>query len=375
MSETAFVNLFIVLRILLVGGIFLALPLISRKGLLFGAYVGEEVADQDAARDVLRQWYRNCALMMALALLVGFSISFAGAPLAGNYASAATLLLGYGALYLRSYYAARKLIPQAVSRQADVAVTTLDTREPDGFRLAQFALAVCVLVSLGTAIYAMVGYDAMPDRVPVVFGSSAGADETTDKSVVTLMFWPSLNLVVSPFVALLAVLTARAKRSIRGGTGGHSVEAQVAFRATMANLFSGTALFTCAILTVLSVQIVRVGLSQTDSVGIGFAVLSGAMLLFMLVSMFRIMIKYGQGGALIEQGSVAAPLTNGIADNEHWVWGAFYVNRNDPSIMVEKRFGLGYTMNLGNPRAVMIVVTFLALLITLTTVGLIEMLS
>jgi uncharacterized membrane protein len=27
----------------------------------------------------------------------------------------------------------------------------------------------------------------------------------------------------------------------------------------------------------------------------------------------------------------------------------FYVNRNDPAFFVEKRFGLGYTLNFGHP--------------------------
>jgi uncharacterized membrane protein len=64
-------------------------------------------------------------------------------------------------------------------------------------------------------------------------------------------------------------------------------------------------------------------------------------------------------------------LTNGLADNTNRYWGVFYVNRNDPSIMVEKRFGIGYTMNYGNPTAVLIVVTFLALTRGLTALGLI----
>lgn len=34
-----------------------------------------------------------------------------------------------------------------------------------------------------------------------------------------------------------------------------------------------------------------------------------------------------------------------------WWWGLFYVNRDDPAILVPKRFGLGYTMNLGNRMA------------------------
>ena len=50
MSEAAVVNIFTVARILLVGGIMLVYPLITRKGLLFGVYVGEEFAAGDAAR-------------------------------------------------------------------------------------------------------------------------------------------------------------------------------------------------------------------------------------------------------------------------------------------------------------------------------------
>ena len=31
-----------------------------------------------------------------------------------------------------------------------------------------------------------------------------------------------------------------------------------------------------------------------------------------------------------------------------WKAGIFYVNRDDPSLFVEKRFGVGYTLNFGN---------------------------
>ena len=52
-----------------------------------------------------------------------------------------------------------------------------------------------------------------------------------------------------------------------------------------------------------------------------------------------------------------------------WVRGLFYVDRDDPSIMVEKRFGLGYTLNYGN-HSVLIVATFLLLSLGLIALGL-----
>jgi uncharacterized membrane protein len=179
------------------------------------------------------------------------------------------------------------------------------------------------------------------------------------------MVLPSINLLFSPFLALMALLTAGAKRSVRGGSGGGSVEAQDAFRATFANVVSWTALLICAFATFLSVQIVRIGLSEIRSLWVWILLMAGGVVAFALVSLIRIVKRYGQGGALLETGSVEAPLTNGIADNARWVWGLFYVDRNDPSIMVEQRFGIGYTLNYGNRTAILIVVTFIGVSLSL----------
>ena len=35
-------------------------------------------------------------------------------------------------------------------------------------------------------------------------------------------------------------------------------------------------------------------------------------------------------------------------DDQYWKFGLFYVNKNDPSILVEKRFGIGWTVNMGH---------------------------
>jgi uncharacterized membrane protein len=102
-------------------------------------------------------------------------------------------------------------------------------------------------------------------------------------------------------------------------------------------------------------------LSDTRSLGVVTWLAAGVVFVFLFGNLIRIMKGYGQGGALRETGTVEAPLTNGLADNAHWVWGLFFVDREDPSIMVEKRFGIGYTLNYGNRTAILIVATFLVL--------------
>lgn len=47
-------------------------------------------------------------------------------------------------------------------------------------------------------------------------------------------------------------------------------------------------------------------------------------------------------------------------DDRFWRGGLVYVNRDDPALMVPRRFGLGWTLNFGNPGAAMFLVGVLA---------------
>jgi hypothetical protein len=70
-DETAVVNLFFTVRVFLVGGYLFVFPRISRKGLMFGAYVGEERAEGTAACELLRSWDHGTAKVMVVSLIVG----------------------------------------------------------------------------------------------------------------------------------------------------------------------------------------------------------------------------------------------------------------------------------------------------------------
>jgi len=186
------------------------------------------------------------------------------------------------------------------------------------------------------------------------------------------MYVPSWNLVLGQLFALLALLIASAKRSLREGPGGRSAEAQDAFRAMTAYLCSGMALFYCALLTLFSVLVIRVGLSGHQSLGIEMFWIIGPMIVFIVVmgaGVFWIIRRYGQGGALMERGFAEGALTGGLADNARWVWGAFYVNPDDPSWFLESRFGIGYSTNWGNRKAMLFNIVSLALILSLGVLG------
>lgn len=44
-----------------------------------------------------------------------------------------------------------------------------------------------------------------------------------------------------------------------------------------------------------------------------------------------------------------------VDEDRYWKGGLIYVNRQDPSVFVEKRFGVGWTMNFANPRGYIVI--------------------
>ena len=67
-----------------------------------------------------------------------------------------------------------------------------------------------------------------------------------------------------------------------------------------------------------------------------------------VVGSIALSVVYGQAGSRVfkrMQGDV--PLL--ADDDEHWKLGLFYVNRDDASLFLPERFGIGWTMNLARP--------------------------
>jgi uncharacterized membrane protein len=100
----------------------------------------------------------------------------------------------------------------------------------------------------------------------------------------------------------------------------------------------------CIVMAYLMVIPTSVALLVPEAPGmtIWFLMLSGAIVVFSVL-----LLRAGQGG------SRAVAMTGAASTGDHtpdacWKWGMIYVNPADPSILVEKRFGIGYTVNLGN---------------------------
>lgn len=358
---------FVSFEILLTGGFFLLYPKIARKGLLFGVYVGEERAASDEARRITSRWYAAMFGLMAASLGAVVLVGLASpSPEAVLMLAPVLPVVCFFALYLRAYFAARAL---ATPGAPPAAVASLETAGRGPVLLPALSLAFGVLCGIAAIAFAATHYDALPGRVPTHFGPSGKPDAWRDKSFFTVMLMPLLVLVLGVGLGGIAWLTAHAKRALRSADHGASLAAQLRFRAAMTRFLSITAILACGMITTIAIASIRVGLGEIEGLGPGPMVLAIGLVVWALGGTLYLAMRYGQGGSRLERVGPDTPLTNGLADNRHWVLGMFYVNRDDPSFLVEHRFGLGYTINLGNVKAVIALGAFLALVIGIAIVA------
>jgi uncharacterized membrane protein len=346
-----------------IGLLVLLLPRVTRRGLLFGVYVGSDSAGGEEARGITRAWYRDMTLAIVLCVAAALALWSAGRQLLAFLLPDFLLLAGLTASYLRGHAAARRIArSQAPQAPPPAAVASLRPSRP-GLALPALTLIVCAGAGLLTLWHAWTNFDALPDRIPTHFSGSGKPDAWSDKSFGSVMVLPITTLATAVVMGALAFLVARAKRAIRLEKKGISLLAQQKYRSVIVGYICGLTFLVTAMLGIMSFGSIQVGLGEAERLSPVGLIFSLIVALWAIAGAIYIAVRVGQGGAKLEESVSHEPLTDGLADNEKWKLGAIYVNREDPSMFVEHRFGLGYTINFGNAKAVAFLIFLLVALV------------
>lgn len=177
-----------------------------------------------------------------------------------------------------------------------------------------WALTGAALALLGlTAGYVAVRWKDIPERFATHFGTRFEPDSWSDKSVGSVFFPTIFGAVLVLFFVLIAAGILRWKPS-----HGYTAMWLAVMNLTLAIMFA-------------SLQVVTV--LHTDWVApatVGSLVLVLGASLAMVVALAR------------KQNNTTSASTS---SDEHYKWGMFYYNPEDPAVMVDKRFGVGVDFN------------------------------
>jgi uncharacterized membrane protein len=273
-------------------------------------------------------------------------------------------MAGLTVAYVRAHRGARRL---AVAAPAAPKVATLSSQQTPWLPAA-LALLVGVGASSLAAVHAMGHFEALPEKFPTHFNLQGRADGWTTTSMRSVMMLPAISAILGAGMAMLTMMISRAKRVVRVEGLGISMAGQTRFRLVLTWVVSGVSMLTSLLLATIAFESVEVALGRQEGLSPLITIMAVSLGILPLGAIAYLVLRVGEGGAHVEAPVADAPLSDGLADNRRWKMGVFYVNAEDPSLFVEHRFGIGYTVNFGNRRALWLfmgLLVFIAVMATL----------
>jgi uncharacterized membrane protein len=341
------------------------MPSLTRRDLLFGVTVTPNARALPAGRSIIRR-YRLQVLGVALLFALVLVLLAVFAPdawwLSGwlSLVVLATVLL-MSVPYLLAYRASRVL--QVASQDGRAAAEPASSPEAelrprryaDYIPLVWEALPLAIIAA--TAIYLATSYAAAPAIIPVHFDITGNPNAYAQKTIGSyfLLVWVQLGLEVLLTGMTLLIVGSKALPG----------RAENRFRRWWLRYLFGMKVLTLAFLGVLALLVAETAQTGSAAPIARVLPLTLAYVLVLLLGAVVLAIRTGQGGSRL--GSPAETAVDRI-DDRYWKLGAIYVNPEDPSLFVEKRFGVGWTINFGNRWGVIAICMLLAVAILLPLV-------
>ncbi len=223
-----------------------------------------------------------------------------------------------------------------------------------------FLFVPMILVAILTTVIGIEIYPTLPKVLAVHFSSNGTPNGYALKSYASVLELPITQFVLAIIFIVTAYFTIKSKINVEAYAPKNSYKAQTLFRNRTIVLLAFIGIIIEIVLLISSLA--EWGLIKKTLI-MPSALLFVAMILAITV-VFS--IHYGQMGSRIlikMHEDTIAPDTKeaNIDDNKEWKAGIIYANKEDRSIFVPKRFGVGYTINWANPKAVILIVLIILL--------------
>jgi uncharacterized membrane protein len=316
-------------------------PQVTRRDIFFGITVSPAFREGPVARSVSR---RYAIEVWGIALAAAVFVATSPMPvLSGPMLLAQTLAASV------AFARARHTVRPHAAAQATIREATIGPRPalPGGLigQLGPF------LILFAAAAYVGLHWEDVPARFPTHWNLAGKPDGWTAKSVGGVFRGVSIGFVACAMMLFTsyAVLHWTRLPRVTGTDGAQSLRVRrVNLIATLASEY----LF-ASLLAWTSVVSMFSDPGTQPRLPLPFRLAP-----FALVIIGTITVRVMRRTAAAER----PPVGDTTPDSCWFLGGHLYFNRADPTLFVEKRTGLGYTLNLGNPVSWLVVVVFAAAL-------------
>lgn len=356
--ELAFVFAICYLPILILAS---AKPYLTRKTESFGVTIPEEVYGDEQIRSLRRAYLRNMLLAGAGILLISAiasTVNVADLKIVLPATIISTMLLWF-VFYLRSHYAMKEIKEKSKWTAGKQEVIVVETDFRSGRNTVSFWwFIIPVLLTIATFTMGIVYYDRIPARIPLQYDFVGNVTRWADKSYFAVAFAPIMQLMMTALFIFINGMIRNSKQQIDATDPEKSLEQNRKFRYrwSMYIVFGSIMMALLFMVTQMSMMgLLAVG-NATLYIPLVFA---GTMIAGAVVLSFTT----GQGGSRIKVFKANDGSVISRDEDKYWKLGIIYYNPDDPAVWVEKRFGIGWTINFARPSGWFMLIGIFALIV------------
>ncbi|MCR1951348.1 DUF5808 domain-containing protein [Clostridium sp. DSM 100503] len=332
---------------------------LSNNGIIFGVRVPKEYEkDNDIIK--LEKKYKKFYLIFSIPVILIINVIVFFYPKVSLFTLLVLMLLVITNIPIFMYWKKMTRLKEEKGwRKLGKNVVVVDTsiRKPKknddfvGVRSKSYLLLL--IIPAITLILTLLSYKEVPELFPIHYNAQGIADSFVEKSGFQGFFYLALFPVLIQ-VGMILFLLAMNKFAINGKSEINSgTLEEIKKQRRIFKRFNSIFLFIIALEIIILFALMQFctlyGWSINKVNIISLTVIFITVIVFLVIS-----YKIGQGGKNIKIKSNDEEIYRD--DDKCWVLGSFYYNKNDPSIFIEKRIGIGWDINLGNPIGMIIMV-------------------
>jgi uncharacterized membrane protein len=337
-------------------------PAMTRPTVPFGVRVPAERTDAPVIRQARRAYVWRTAAVGACCTIAALLLADYGSWWLTRIIQLLEVAADFGCYGLaRAKIAAVKTAEDWYAGHRQIVATDTSWRtDPPRFPVRWLTPALAVIAA--TIVVGVLRYPDLPARL----AAAGWGGHRVPKSVLTVFAMVVGQLYVTALWTGLMLLVYRSRPDIEATDPAGSTQRYRRFLAAFAR-----AVLTLVALVDLSVLLAALRNWQVYRLSGPASALPVLPFTVGLLVLAAVGYRVGQGGYRLPGGAGGRGPAAGTDrdDDRFWKGGLIYVNRDDPALLVGARFGVGWTFNLANPMAWLVIAGIVAVPAGLAAIG------
>lgn len=341
---------------------------LSSRKYFFGVYINEIIIEEDLKIKINKDFKRKLNISLLLSIIIYLMIkSIFDLNIGANIIICTTIYLTLFFLiltieykkvkYIKDTYLAnvqscnnenKKQVPIRVIIKEDEILAKEKKKLIKKFKIL---FGICIGLSLASFLYVLLSYKNMPDTIITHWGAYGKPDGYSEKNIINVFFTSFIDIFMVLLFALIGI------GSIGGNTYLDDKNLEVNRKKALKYLNGIGYSFLALTLSIQSItSTIPLFMVQEKNIPMWLTLGSCIVPIFIVVPVIYFYIMLSN---IKPKGRNIYTVEN---DDEKWIYGFIYYNKEDPNLMVEKRLGMGWNINVAHTLGK--VITIILVLIT-----------